>query len=319
MKTINSCVLIFTFVVSLLCFSCSKSDDILEYVGPRMIAKDILSAYADTQIYQQHKNAPLKILAIGNSFTHNAATYLPWLTNQLNGDSICIAKLTRSGCSLNMHWGNHVNDSPDYEFFFSNNGEWVAEDISTIDVALDILDWDIIVIQQASGLSGDYSTYNALPYLVQLFYETNPNAKLAWHYTWPYKEGTNHEDFPRYDNDPQKMYEAILDACDQASEDFDIRIPSATLIWEMRKQYPEVEDKFSTDGYHISSDLALYALSTLWYEFLIAPYMHSSSLNLEKYPDAIGKEEFARAKEIIRQLVDAEENESNSVPMIHTE
>lgn len=307
-------ILSILFVVFFLCSSCSDRDEITQEDWNGMIAVHTAEAGSDTLLWQRHEGADLKILAIGNSFTINAATYLPWLVDGLNADSVCVARLTQSGCSLTMHWDNHVDNMPNYDLYYSSSRGWTLSEIKTLDEALTALEWDIIVIQQQSGLSGVWSSYWALPGLVQLFRQTNPNAKIAWHYTWPYREGTNHGDFARYDEDPRKMYEAILDAGDKASEDLDIKIPSATLIWEMRRQYPEIEDKFSEDGYHISSDLALFALSTLWYECLVAPSLSGSSLDLEQYPGEIDPEQFARAREIIIGLVGGDD--LSSVPML---
>lgn len=302
-------------VICLLCSACADKAEFSKDVWQGVITVHAAETGSDTLLWQRHEGADLKILAIGNSFTINAATYLPWLVDGLNADSVCIARLTQSGCSLSMHWDNHVDDKPNYDFYYSDGGGWTLSGIKTIDAALMALNWDIIVIQQQSGLSGVFSSYYPLPALVALFRQTNPNAKIAWHYTWPYREGTNHGDFARYNENPQKMYEAILDAGDKASEDLDIKIPSATLIWEMRQQYPEVEDKFSEDGYHISNDMALFSLSTLWYECLVTPCLSISSLGLEEYPDEINSEQFARAREIIRRLVGAEDD-PNSVPVL---
>lgn len=302
--------------ICLLCPACSENEEFPKKVWSGIVAVHAVEADLDTLLWQRHEGANLKILAIGNSFTINAATYLPWLVDGLNGDSVCVARLTQSGCSLSMHWDNHVDNKPNYDFYYSGAGSWTLSEIKTIDAALMALDWDVIVIQQQSGLSGVFSSYYPLPGLVALFRETNPNAKIAWHYTWPYREGTNHGDFSRYDENPQKMYEAILDAGDKASEDLDIKIPAATLIWEMRQQYPEVEDKFSEDGYHISNDMALFALSTLWYESLVSPFMSTSSIDLPQYPEGIDSEQFAKAREIIRRLVGSDDDQ-NSVPMLH--
>lgn len=302
--------------ICLLCSACADKEEFPDVVWSGVVSAHAVEVGSDTLLWQRHEDADLKILAIGNSFTINAATYLPWLVDCLNEDSVCVARLTQSGCSLTMHWDNHVDNKPNYDFYYSDSRGWTLSEIKTVDAALTALDWDIIVIQQQSGLAGVWSSYWALPGLVQLFRQTNPNAKIAWHYTWPYREGTNHGDFARYDENPQKMYEAILEAGDNASEDLDIKIPSATLIWEMRQQYPEIEDKFSEDGYHISNDIALFALSTLWYECLVTPYLSTSSLDLERYPDEINPERFAKAKEIIRRLMGADD-EQNSVPMLH--
>ncbi len=273
----------------------------------------------DDPLWLRHHDSCHKILAIGNSFTINATTYLPWLFDKLNGDSICIAKLTRSGCSLDMHWKSHTEDSPDYDFYYSDNGDWTLSDIKTIDEALQILDWDIIVIQQVSGWSGLYYTYQPyLDNLVSLFHETCSSALLAWHFTWAYTPWTQHTEFKNYDRDSEKMYDAIMEAGNKASEKFDLRIPSATLIKRMREEYPEVENGFSEDGYHIVDDVALYALSTLWYEVLVSPFFGTSSLDVKQLPESVDAESIRKAKDIIKDLTQepADPENPNSVGMV---
>lgn len=253
--------------------------------------------------WRRHHNSSLKILAIGNSFTINATTYLPLLLNNLNNDSICIARLTRSGCSLKMHWNNYETNSPDYDFYYSDQGKWRLSEIKTINEALRLFDWDIITIQQVSGYAGVYKSFQPyLDNLVGVFHAGNPDAKLAWHYTWAYTPWTKHPDFSQYDCDSEKMYESIIDACDKASANFDIKIPSATLIKRMREEYPEVENGFSEDGYHIVDDRALYALSTLWYEVLVRPYCGLSGLENTQLPYNVSAETMQRAFDIIKDL-----------------
>lgn len=294
---------IFVFLALL---SCGKE---LEYKGPHFApsTETSIKNYHQSSIWKRHKDSPLKILAIGNSFTNNATVFMPWLLNHLAGDSICVATLTQSGCSLTMHWENHYYNSQEYDMYYSDCGGWEKTEFTTMDDALLVLDWDIIVIQQVSGYSGVYSSFQpALDYLVRLFKEIHPDVKIAWHYTWAYRPRTQHKDFCLYKNDARQMYEAILEAGDRAMEYLDIKIPSATLIWQMREQYPEVNDGFSYDGYHISSDLASFALSSLWYEILVRPYTDSnvSSIDITEYPSGINPKSYEKANAIIRNLLE---------------
>ncbi len=300
------------------CACGDESGSLSPSVDPKPGIYRIDSIRLNTDIYRQHSDAPLKILAIGNSFTENASTYIPWLTDRIVSDSVCFARLTRSGCSLSQHWTSHVTGSPDYNLNYTVGDKWQLSEIKTIDGALDILDWDIIVIQQASGESGRYVTYQPyLDNLLLLFRETNPSARLVWHCTWPYRDGTTHPYFKDYGNDPLTMYRGILDACGRIADSFDIVIPSATLIWEMRKAYPEVENQFSADGYHISDPLALFALSSLWYEYLIAPATGTSCILAGAYPPGVDPDAFARALDIIRSLLPSgDPGDPDSVPML---
>lgn len=261
------------------------------------------SIYSNEPLWRRHQASPYKVLAIGNSFTINAATYLPWLIDTLNEDSICVARLTRSGCSLEMHWTSHVDNTPDYDFYFSDKGEWKLSDVKTIDEALLIFDWDVIVLQQVSGWAGLYRTYQPyLDNLVSLIREANPSALIAWHYTWAYTPWTQNPEFKNYGRDAEKMYAAIMEVGDKVSESFDLRINSATLIKRMREEFPEVTNGFSEDGYHIVDPRALYALSSLWYEILISPFSGISSLDLISCPIEVDAEGLDKVKNIIKSL-----------------
>ena len=236
-------------------------------------------------IYKRHKDTPLKILAIGNSFTNCAIHYLPPLINKLEGDSVCIAKLVKSSASLSMHWNSHISNSADYDLYYSDGGTYKETDIKSIDEALTILDWDIIVVQQVSGLSGIYSSYEPyIHYLLDLFRESNPGVLTAWQCTWAYMPGTIHSDFFRYEYDSERMYAAIIGACSRVSSYVDIVIPSAVAIRRLREAFPEVEDGFTVDGYHLDlTGLAGITLSSLWHECLIAPYTGVSSTDRRQY------------------------------------
>ena len=314
-------------ILAIVIAGCSQGDEPGPYIGwlskPECApaCKDWRdSVFHDSPLRQRHRDSMLKILAIGNSFTTNATTYMPWMIDRLNGDSICIAKLTRSGCSLKKHWTSHVDDTPDYELYYSNSGRWVKEELATIDEALTVMEWDIIIIQQNSGNSGIYSSYQPyLSYLIKLFYETNPNVKIAWHSTWPYRLGCEHNDFRFYDYDSLKMYKAILEAASVASEGMDFMIPATDLIWRMRQDYPEVEDGFSKDGYHISDPLALYALSTLWYEVLVRPYTGKSCMDNQIFPMEVDSDFLSRALSIVADLTDYDNYDLDSVGMVYAD
>ncbi|MDE5842460.1 MAG: DUF4886 domain-containing protein [Muribaculaceae bacterium] len=251
-----------------------------------------------------HKDKSLKILAIGNSFTVNATTFLPWLVAVNNSDSVCVARMYHSGCSLKMHWDYHCSREAEYYFQYSSGGKWdIIGEMVSFDRGLTMLDWDVIVIQQVSGDSGRYSTYE--PYLnclLRLFRIAHPNVKIAWHYTWAYREGADHPSFKHYGQDSQKMYEDIMKAGDRASQHVDYRILSATLLQKMRKVYPEVEDGFAEDGYHISDSRAKFALGLLWYECLIAPVTLHSSLEDPAVPGGINPDEMTRAYQVLHEM-----------------
>lgn len=287
------------------------SDD--KYVGLR--APQAPVAYPVNRdsipIYTRHKDTPLKILAIGNSFTNCAIHYLPHLIKGLEDDSVCVAKLVKSSASLSMHWKSHISNSADYDLYYSDGGTYKETDIKTIDEALTILDWDIIVIQQVSGLSGIYSSYEPyLHYLLELFQESNPGSLSAWQCTWAYMPGTVHQDFFRYEYDSERMYTAIIGACSRISSQVDIVIPSAVAIRRLREAFPEVEDGFTKDGFHLDlTGLAGVTLSALWHECLIEPYTGVSCTDRRLYfnREQLKEADIDKALDIVADIIDSYE------------
>lgn len=313
-------IILILFVVPLL-IGLVSCDNQIDPISINEEVKSLPSSIgkSDESMWERHHNSKLKILAIGNSFTSNATHYMPELINNLNGNNICIATLIQGAYSLENHWNSYKNGTSDYILDYSYNGTWIRSNIKTINEALRLFDWDIIVIQQVSGKSGQYNTYQPyLDNLVSLFREINPGAVLVWHYTWAYTSGYTHEDFKNYNYDSEEMYNAIIEAGNQATLTFDWSIPSATLIKRMREEFPEVQNGFSNDGIHITDHFAQYSLSSLWYETLINPYFNTSCLDYPSFPNNVSISWQQKILNIIKELIGNEQNpdQPSSVGMI---
>ncbi|MBE6561691.1 MAG: DUF4886 domain-containing protein [Ruminococcaceae bacterium] len=127
----------------------------------------------------------MKVLAIGNSFSQNAMTYLHDLAASA-GTYMKTVNLYIGGCSLRTHYLNMLEDKPAYDFQF--NGQSTGIKV-TIKQGLMSDEWDVITLQQASPLSPDYITYQ--PYLDELaayVRKYQPQAKLMIHQTWAYED-----------------------------------------------------------------------------------------------------------------------------------
>ena len=117
----------------------------------------------------------MKVLAIGNSFSEDATRYLHQIA-EADCESLTVVNLYIGGCSLKRHYYNIFNDVKDYGFQY--NGEITGIKVS-IKEALQSNEWDVVTLQQVSGNSFNYETYQ--PYLNELaeyvrFYA--PCAKL---------------------------------------------------------------------------------------------------------------------------------------------
>ena len=92
----------------------------------------------------------MKILAIGNSFSQDATTYLHQ-TAQAQGVEMEVYNLYIGGCPLEKHALNLETNEPAYEAQF--NGVPTGRMVS-IREALHYCQWDAIITQQASHDSG---------------------------------------------------------------------------------------------------------------------------------------------------------------------
>lgn len=263
MKPINICILFFTLLF--LMASCDAEKNLIEHT-------DIA--------HKLSNNSGLKILAIGNSFTDDATSYIPQIIDTFEEYDVFFAKIVKGGSSLQDHWCNLSSSEEKYSFYFNSYSWWFPTSIRTINEALELTDWDYVVLQQLSNTSGIYESYQ--PYLnnlISVIKEHNPDTKIAWHMTWAYSSTSNHGGFKNYDCDREKMYNAITEATEQVRELVDIVIPSGKVIEEFRNSEYNDNNDLTRDGYHLNKGFPCFALSCLWHEYLITPYTHESCVS----------------------------------------
>ena len=230
----------------------------------------------------------LRILAIGNSFSDDAMEYLPALLDNLGVENVSLARLYVAGCSLERHMKMYNNDKAAYQYYRSEAGcnRWAkaARNVSLRQALADGV-WDIVVMQQASGFSGRYESYEPyLDSLISIVRRAQPRARLAWHMTWAYASGSTHPQFADYGSDRTQMYEEICGAVRQMLHEhphtFRYLIPSGAVIESLRLS--EVNNPpmdFTRDGYHMDFGAGRYALACTWYEVLIRPFTHRTMRN----------------------------------------
>ncbi len=230
----------------------------------------------------------LRILAIGNSFSDDAMEYLPALLDNLGVENVSLARLYVAGCSLERHMKMYNNDKAAYQYYRSEAGcnRWAkaARNVSLRQALADGV-WDIVVMQQASGFSGRYESYEPyLDSLIAVVRRAQPHARLAWHMTWAYASGSTHPQFADYGSDRTQMYEEICGAVRQMLHEhphtFRYLIPSGAVIESLRLS--EVNNPpmdFTRDGYHMDFGAGRYALACTWYEVLIRPFTHRTMRN----------------------------------------
>ncbi|WP_295179898.1 DUF4886 domain-containing protein [uncultured Christiangramia sp.] len=224
-----------------------------------------------TVTVEDENDGVLKILAIGNSFSEDALeSYLYGLADAA-GEDIVIGNLYIGGAELDLHAQNATENNANYSYRKVNaqGAKNTTADVA-ISTALNDENWDYISFQQVSQKSGQYETFvtpltELYEYVVQNV--DNADTKYLLHQTWAYSENSTHSGFVNYDNDQIQMYEAIVDAYDQAGELIDANnvVPAGTAIQNARTSY--IGDNFNRDGYHLN-EIGKYTAASTWFEIL---------------------------------------------------
>ena len=212
----------------------------------------------------------LNVLAIGNSYSQDAAYYLSSLAAADNHD-LKIANLYIPACNLERHWMNIQSGARAY--LYEENGRSAAHYIS-IEEALRMETWDYIVTQQSSYDSGFVETY--FPYINDIYdyiAKATPQSELLLHETWAYEIDSLHPQFGNYHNNQQEMYNRLAHAYKSVSKQLGIRlIPSGDIIQTLRKKDPFVYEcggmSICRDGYHMTVLYGRYLLAATWYKVL---------------------------------------------------
>lgn len=218
---------------------------------------------------------PIKILAVGNSFSQDASTYVEDIANVGEVD-LTIVNLYIGGCSLETHWNNARNDLSAYAYEL--NGTYTGRTVS-IKEALESDDWTYVTMQQVSDQSGRPETY--YPYIEELAKYIrciNHRTELVIHQTWAYETGYDRLSF--YGGQAQ-MFAALKGAYNEAAarvglllQDKPLRIIPSGQAMQNARALPLFDDtkadsiRLCRDGYHASLTDGRYLLGAVWYEAL---------------------------------------------------
>jgi hypothetical protein len=176
----------------------------------------------------------MKILSIGNSFSCDATRYLHGIAHADKVD-IESVNLYIGGCPLDRHFRNLKGDYRAYELYF--NGQATGFNMS-IKEALLSREWDVVTIQQASGKSAFYDTYQ--PYadnLIAKICELAPQAEIVIQQTWSYAPYDGR--LEKWKMTPKEMYEALKKAYAQLAAKHGLRIiPTADAVQLFRDRLP---------------------------------------------------------------------------------
>lgn len=209
----------------------------------------------------------MKLLSIGNSFSTDAHHFLHILAQQ-NSFELDTANLFIGGCSLKTHWQNVCEDNAYYDYELNGNE---AETKISIRQALESEKWDVVTLQQASADSGMYDTYQPyLSSLAKLVREVQPQARLYFHQTWSYENGSEHPGFLNYERDSRRMFECIISASEMAAESIGAELIKTGTVVQYLRENEKVFDyrnggiSLCRDTFHLSETYGRYAAAATW-------------------------------------------------------
>jgi len=236
-----------------------------------------------------HKH--VKLLATGNSFTHNATAFLPAIV-KAGGDTLTLKQITIAGAPIETHWKNIA----DFQAGATNAQAcaWAA---------LKAEKWDFVTFQQASINSFKLETYRPFARQMYDFIKAQaPTAEVVIHETWAYREDDAlfKNGFTQQDMywGLRKAYETIAgelgcrlipvgDAFQNARADAEWKgvFPDPNFNYK-NPVYPALPDQthslnnghswikgkdgkfnFTTDNHHANT-AGEYLAAAVWYEFL---------------------------------------------------
>lgn len=159
--------ILFVVTTGMMAFSCEDGDSVLE----------------KTQNQNGSSKKVIRLLSIGNSYSSDALMYVPFILRNMgiNAD-IQMGLLIQSGSSLKKHVDNFNSEAPNYSFHLhTGESSWSSMSNKTIQYALSY-QWDYVILQQVSGSSTDWSTYQ--PYLNQLIEHINEYTRSQVKFGW---------------------------------------------------------------------------------------------------------------------------------------
>lgn len=204
-----------------------------------------------------------KILAIGNSFSQDATRYI----EAMAGEELFVRNCYIGGCSLQRHWNNIAGDVAAYDY--EKDAVAIEPEKVALSDALTREKWDYITVQQVSSQSGFYDSYEPFMRDVLAYVkEVCPKAKIVFHRTWPYEDGSQHGSFPLYGCDRDAMYEAIIRATDRVTTHYGLPIiDCGTAVYKGAKLPEFADTSLYRDGYHLHYVYGRYLAGLCWYRF----------------------------------------------------
>lgn len=230
----------------------------------------------------------MKILSVGNEFSSQAQTYLPFLAGAA-GKELTACTLRLDGASIEDHYRNYTDEEEvySYECFLPGETEKLCPDGIALHEAVEDDDWDIITLQQNGELSGDKESYK--PYLAELAAYCklmHPEAKIMVFQTWAYEAGSPDRIFREvFEGNQVNMYNTIARCCAEIKDEADADdIVPIGRAWQIARN-SSIGDRLTTNGVD-ANELGEFLASCCLYEKIFNEGTNLSPFNLPGFSKA---------------------------------
>ncbi len=265
--------------------------------------------------YTWAEDGVMKILGIGNSYTHDTFNYVPNVLEGLGITDYVVQFLYVGGTSLGQHLNFLETGSSIYELHRYENGKWVKEPGKKGIPVIESDEWDYISFNQLSAKSGDPDSYVELEELIAFVKPlVSETTKFVYNMTWAYAQKYRGEAFANYDNDQETMFWSIVSSGQNVvkpMEDVFLIAPVGTAIQNGRTSF--MKDTFNSDGTHLN-DKGKYLASLTYVSMLTG----MSIENVKNAPSSIEANEQRKAM-MIEAAMNAIENPFAITPSTYTE
>ena len=243
----------------------------------------------------------LKVLLIGNSFSQDTCYLASNAAKAMGLENAVISNLYIGAGSISDHIYRYKQGATAQYQYLSSKGNWTNKN-ATLEEAVKSENWDYIILQQVSPLSGEVNSFESVNTLMDIIEPMCPSARFAWNMTWAYQSTFEDGRFERYDSDQTKMYNSIVSATQAkivTNERIDLIVPTGTVIQNVRTSY--IGDNLTRDGYHLNETLGRQiAALALVHALTGASIDGVNTTNYNKLSDA---EALVVAKEAIKNAI----------------
>ena len=215
----------------------------------------------------------LSILVIGNSFSCDAFSYLPFILKQGYGIDIDLGIIYNGGAYTEEYVQNYtVNVDSYYHIDTENDTAWIMTKNVSPRAAVMMKQWDLIVLQQGSSKSFDYANYDpSVGILIGKIQADFNEAGIGWN--------INHIGTSYFTADDQSNWTNVLNCCRDivAAQNISFVFPYGTAVFNAMEKFKNKGSAgymtFDASG-HLQEGLPCYLAAIAQAQALFDRYYH---------------------------------------------